>query len=126
MKIIYLVLAFVLTINTALSRDGFILDSLSEARLLSKRTNRPVLLIFGAEYCTYCSPLKSDILSHKLSPEADNYIVCYIDIKNMPNTKDEYGVSIIPDSRIYLDDMEVSSLKGYGIKKYRSWLQNVK
>jgi thioredoxin-related protein len=126
MKIIYLIFVFLLTINTALSRDGFILDSFTEAKTLSKKTKRPVLLIFGADYCNYCSLLKTDILSNKLSPEVDNYIVCYIDLKEMPNFKNDYGVSIIPDSRIIVDDMEISSTKGYGNRKYRSWLQNVK
>lgn len=126
MKIIYILLTFILTINTALSRDGFILNSLEEAKTLSRITEKPLLLIFGADYCVYCSSLKADILLHKLSPEADDYIVCYIDIKNMPNMKHEYGVSIIPDSRIFLDNVEISSSKGYNIKKYRSWLKNVK
>lgn len=101
-----------------------ILSSLDNAKILSKETGKPILLIFGEDYCMYCVKLKNDLLSLNLSPETDDYIVCYIDIKKHPGLKRQYGVSVIPDSRIIKDGVQIQSNKGYSVQRYRTWLKN--
>ena len=110
----------------AISKDSFVLDSLGEAQELCEVTHKPLLLIFGADYCKYCHKLQEDISNSKLSPAIDEYIICYIDIQKHNDLKTQYGVSIIPDSRIIKSNKETDSIKGYGTQKYISWLNNAR
>lgn len=103
--------------------EGFILDSLSEAKKLSESTRKPILLIFGSESCPHCHHLKDDILGNKI-PSADQYIVCYLNINK--DLKKEYSISAIPDSRILKKDKEIATMKGYERNKYEKWLKDVK
>lgn len=105
-----------------LAGNSFILDSLDEAKILSKKTNKPVLLIFGADYCDYCLRLKKDLLL----ADGVEHIICYIDIKDHSDLRDQYNVDIVPDSRIIFDNKEISKFKGYSHKKYFKWLHNAK
>lgn len=109
---------------TASANDSFILSSLDEGIKLSKEVNRPLLVIFGSDNCQFCTALKNDILNLKLSPDIDNYIICYIDIKEYPELKTKYNISMIPDSRIIINDEQKSSVKGYAKQNYLKWLNN--
>jgi thioredoxin-related protein len=123
-KIIFAILLF-FTINSSLiAKEDFILNSIEEAKTLSKITEKPILLIFGAGYCSYCGSLKTNILNLDLSPEIDEYIVCYIDIEIYVDLKKQHSVSVIPDSRIIINNQQKRSLIGYNQKKYRNWLKN--
>lgn len=121
-KIIYLLFFLAVLVTAIDANEGFILDSIEEANRLSQSTNKPLLMVFGAEYCQFCNNLKQDIINGKLSPEIDPYIICYIDVKNNTEAKTEYGVSLIPDSRIWINNREVSKNKGYSLDNYRGWL----
>ena len=79
--------------------EGFIIDSLQEAQKISESTNKPILVIFGTESCTYCGYLKRDILHNKL-PETDEYIICSIDIDKNENLQKEYKIDVSPQSYI--------------------------
>jgi len=114
-------IAILATVTSA--NDTFILNSIEETKRLSKLTNKPALIIFGADYCKFCNNLKEDILNNELSPIIDNYIICYIDIKSSPELKTEYDISMIPDSRMFIDNKEISRIKGYNIKNYKKWIQ---
>lgn len=105
--------------------EGFIIDSLQEAQKISESTNKPILVIFGTESCTYCGYLKRDILHNKL-PETDEYIICSINIDKNENLQKEYKVSAIPDSRIFRRFKETGSIKGYDRPKYIKWLTDAK
>lgn len=121
--IIAVFLALVMNMSL-IAKEGFILNSIDEAKILSRTTERPILLIFGAEYCSYCVSLKQNILNLNLSPEIDQYIICYIDIKIHTDLKKQYSVSTIPDSRIIINNQETKSVIGYNQKKYRNWLKD--
>lgn len=101
--------------------EGFILDSLPEAKQLSESTGKPILLIFGSTSCPHCHHLKDDLLSNKISG-ADQYILCYLNTNQ--DLKKEYSISMIPDSRIISKNKEVRSIKGYERSKYEKWLKN--
>jgi thioredoxin-like negative regulator of GroEL len=105
--------------------EGFVLDSLKEAQVLSKATNKPILLIVGSESCNYCLKLKND-LNSVLKNDIDDFIVCYLDIKSNPEIKNQFNISLIPDSRIINNDRVNSIIKGYKPNDYKKWLQNVK
>lgn len=108
------------------SYGGFILDSLDEAKQLSKSTQQPILVIFGSENCSFCTQLKNDISNGQLTTALDPYIICYIDLKENEKYKTEYRVSIIPDSRILSKNKETSKATGYTKEKYIEWLKNAK
>jgi len=123
-RIIFAVLLSFIINSSLIATEDFILNSIEEAKTLSKITEKPILLIFGAEYCSYCGSLKTNILNLDLSPEINQYIVCYIDIKICVDLKKQYNVSAIPDSRIIINNQQKRSLIGYNQKKYRNWLKN--
>lgn len=122
-RIIFLIIFSILS-TTIFASDSFILDSFSEATKLSKLTNKPILLIFGADYCSHCSKLKTDILQLNLSPNIDNYIICFLDIGKNPNLKQEYNIHVIPNSRIIKSGVETKPLIGYNKDNYISWLKS--
>lgn len=116
-------LVAILSLTTALfSNDTFILDSFDEAKVLAQETSKPVLIVFGADYCAYCLKLKQDLL---LSKDIE-HIVCYVDIQDHTDLKDKYNVGVIPDSRVIINNKEVGSFKGYSPQKYFTWLNNAK
>ncbi len=123
-KIIYLIFIIGVLLTAASANDGFIVDSIDVAHRLSKETGKPALIIFGADYCKFCNSLKQDILDNKLSPKIDRYIICYADIKENPDIKERYDVSMIPDSRIFVENKEISKIKGYSKNNYIKWLNN--
>lgn len=113
-----------LMLTTAFANDSFILSSLDEGMKLSKKVNRPLLVIFGSDNCQFCTSLKNDILNLKLSPDINDYIICYIDLKEYPELKTKYDISMIPDSRIIINDKQKSGIKGYSKQNYLKWLNN--
>jgi thioredoxin-related protein len=125
-KIIYLIFVLGLLLTVASANDGFILSSIDEGRKLSNLTNKPLLVIFGSDNCPFCVSLKQDILDLKLSPDIDKYIICYIDLKEYPELKNQYDISMIPDSRIIINDQQKSKLKGYAKQNYIKWLNNAR
>jgi len=122
-KLIYLLLFAISVLSTSVSaNDSFMLNSIEEAKNLASITNKPLLIIFGSDYCKFCQELKKDILSKKLSPDIDKYIICYIDLETDEHIKKKYNVSMIPDSRILIKDKEIKKIKGYSKNNYLKWL----
>jgi thioredoxin-like negative regulator of GroEL len=106
--------------------SNFVLSSLEEAQNLSKSTKQPILAIFGSDSCSFCTKLINDIDNGQLTDYLDSYIICYIDLKTNANIKNKYKVNMIPDSRIIIDNKEVSKATGYNKNEYIKWLKNVK
>lgn len=126
-KIIYLTFILLSTLLTIASgNDSFILESIDEAKQLSARTNQPILIIFGSPECVFCESLKKDILSFKLSPDIDPYIICYLDLNKDPTLKKDFNIKIIPDSRIIINNEQRTQIKGYSKNNYIKWLNNAK
>ncbi len=123
MKILLILISLFMT--STLYANSFVLSSLDEARTISKETDKPILLIFGAESCVYCVRLKND-LNYGLKNDTHNFIICYIDLKLNPEIRTEYNITSIPESRIIVNDKEISMIKGYSQKEYRKWINNVK
>jgi thioredoxin-related protein len=121
-KIIYLLFFLAVLVTTVSANDSFILDSIEEAQRLSQLTNKPALIIFGADYCKFCNSLKEDILNNSLGSDIKDYIICYVDIKENVDLKEKYNISMIPDSRIFIDAREIKRIKGYSKNNYMKWL----
>lgn len=125
-KTISLVFSVIVLISSAFGGDNFILSSVDEAQQLSKSSKKPMLLIFGADYCSYCVILKDNILQEDYKELMEPFIVCYVDVEEHPNLKDKYSVSIIPHSKIIYSDGSVRSMEGYSKNLYKKWLKNDK
>jgi thioredoxin-like negative regulator of GroEL len=120
MKTILLYLLFAITVvHTSISVKDF-----EDAIALSESSKMPVLVVFSADWCKFCSILKEDIDKGVYAKETDKYIVCFIDIDQREDLKKEYQVSSIPDSRILKHKIEKSRLIGYDKIRYRKWLEN--
>jgi thioredoxin-related protein len=110
-------------ISVSLAGD-FILNSLDEAKNLSNSTNQSILLIFGTSNCVFCRSLENDLYnSMELQDATEKYIICYIDLKNNPEYKETYKISIIPDSRIITKNIQTKKISGYNKEKYIKWLK---
>ena len=116
----------IILLSSALYGADFTVKSLDEAKTLSKSTKQPILVIFGSDNCSFCTKLKDDISNGQLTEYVDPYIICYVDLKDNGEYKTEYKISIIPDSRILVDNKEVSKAVGYNKNDYSKWLKNVK
>ncbi len=123
MKILFVLIFLLCSINNIYA-DGYIV-SFDEAQKLSQKTRQPVLAIFGSENCTFCKSLVSDVSNDKLSPEIDNYIICYVDTAKNKEYKTKYKINAVPDSRILFNNKEMSKNVGYTRLKYKEWLKNV-
>jgi thioredoxin-related protein len=106
--------------------NGFVLESLEEAKALSKSTKQSILVIFGSDNCSFCTKLMADIDNGQLTDHLDPYIICYVDLKKNEVYKDKYKVNMIPDSRIISNDKETSKATGYNKNEYIQWLKNAK
>lgn len=125
LKIINLLL-FLSAVSISYAGDSFILSSLDEAKVLSERTEQPILLIFGSDDCRFCNQLKEDIINNKLSPTINRYIICYINIKDNQELKNKYNISAIPDSLILIKQASKFRTKGYMKDNYIQWLNNAR
>lgn len=125
LKIISLLL-FLSAVSIAYADNSFVLSSLDEAKILSQQTQQPVLLIFGSNDCRFCNALKEDIITNKLSPAINRYIVCYINIKDNQDLKNRYNISVVPDSLILIKQNEKFRTKGYLKDSYIKWLNNAR
>lgn len=111
-------------LSSTLYGADFTVKSLDEAKTLSKSTKQPILVIFGSDNCSFCTKLKDDISNGQLTEYVDPYIICYIDLKDNEEYETKYKVSIIPDSRIFMHDKEISKAVGYNKNDYSKWLIN--
>lgn len=126
LKFFYSIILLLFLLTSSYANDSFILNNLDEAKKISQTTNKPVLVIFGADYCKFCDQLKKDILDFQLSPAIDKYIVCYLDVGKNKNLKKKHNIGVIPDSRIIMNNKEKSSNKGYVKNSYINWINSVK
>lgn len=87
---------------------------------LSKESNKPLLLIFGADWCGYCTKLKKDIL---VDNSTQLYITCVIDTDLDKSLSKKFKVRSLPTSIIVEDEVEKRRKTGYKNKQdYLDWL----
>jgi thiol-disulfide isomerase/thioredoxin len=82
---------------------------------------KKILLVFGSEWCGYCTVLKRDLKDMKL----DGYVVCIVDVDQRPDLKRLYHTSLLPTSVILKEGKEVSRKQGYSKDQYKNWLSGM-
>lgn len=116
---------FFLFSKYSLSDDAVITKTLEDAISISENDNKPVLVIFSAEWCKPCRKLKQDINIGKYNKELNNRIICFVDIENRPDLKKEYKVDSLPDSRVLVKMIEKNRIEGYNPSVYKEWLKTI-
>lgn len=120
----YVIIILLFITNYSVATDKIYSTTLEEAVLLSESQNKPILVIFSAEWCKPCRRLKDDINFGKYNKELLNTIVCFVDIEDRQDLKQEYQIDTVPDSRILVDRIEKHRINGYNPNKYKQWLMN--
>jgi len=97
-------------------------DEYNKVIELSKKHNKKIVLIFGADWCPYCKDLKKDV---KNIDGLKQYIVCFIDTDKNEDLVKNYRIKSLPTS-IIIDatERELARKTGYKNKDYNEWLVN--
>jgi thioredoxin-related protein len=97
-----------------------IYDDLKAAQELSKKENKLVLLIFSADYCGYCTQLKTEIIETGLT---EKYITCIIDAQKDRKLARHMRAKALPTSIILdYDGNEIRRITGFNKEPYIEWL----
>ena len=101
-----------------------LLHDYDEAIEQAKKTDRPILVILGAEWCGPCKQLEKDMALPIAASIFKQWIAVEVDIDEEPALAKEWQVNAVPAFRILGVDQEVSaSNEGYGgLKKLQTWL----
>ena len=89
---------------------------------LSREENKPLLLIFSADWCGYCTKLKQDIL---VDDSTKNYITCVIDTDMDKGITKKHKARSLPTSVVLNKGEETKRKIGYKNKTdYTNWLSD--
>ncbi len=119
-----LLIAFLLMIPSYSLANGVIVyDNIDAAKQEAKDTDSKLVIVFSADWCKYCTILKSD-LQNKLM-EINKTVICIVDYDSNKDLVDQFKVKTIPDSLIIEDNTVVRRKVGYpGFQAYKKWLDN--
>lgn len=97
-------------------------DEYDKCKDLSKKYNKRLVLVFGADWCPYCRILKKDIDN---ITEFKKYIVCFIDTDKNKELVQKYRIKGLPTS-VIVDhkETELARKTGYKQADYNQWLAN--
>lgn len=101
-----------------------LVDGYEPARQLALLHQRPLLVIFGAEWCVWCRKLEQDLESQTADSVRRQWIVAKVDVDDQPQLAQQMDVGSLPAIRI-LDTSGnvVASRTGYvEPAEFQSWL----
>jgi thioredoxin-like negative regulator of GroEL len=124
-KTLSLILLLCVIGDRAYGENPYFVDNLGDAIALSESSNKPILVVFGAEWCKYCKILIDDLNDEDSIRVLNDFIICSIDIDKDKVISQDFKVRNLPDSRILNNKIEIAAYVGYnGKKKYLTWVQN--
>ncbi len=89
---------------------------------IAQSENKPLLIVFSADWCAYCDKLKSEIIADN---HANNFVICIIDYDTNKTLVRKYKVKSLPTSIILKNKTEVNRKIGYKNKQdYINWLND--
>lgn len=89
---------------------------------LCEQEDKPLLLIFSADWCGYCTKLKQDVL---IDNSTKNYITCVIDTDMDKNLAKKHRARSLPTSVVLENNKETKRKTGYKNKTdYTNWLSD--
>ncbi len=104
-----------------------VLDNFEEAIKLSQLEQRPLLLIAGAQWCTWCRKLEQELKLDDADELLMKWIVVKIDVDDAPSLAEEFEVSSLPALRVLSADRRIAAKReGYlPIAELETWLGEV-
>lgn len=100
-------------------------DDFDEAIKLSQLEQRPLLVIAGADWCTWCRKLEKELEQADAEPILTQWIVVKIDVDASPALAEEFEVSALPALRVLSADRRVAAKReGYlPLAELQTWLE---
>lgn len=116
--------------NTRLREDTFVssnenfvrINDISLAEENAKANNKTLLLIFTADWCKYCVPLKQQV---QLNIDTVNkkFVVCYVDFDKNKDLAKKYNIRSLPSSVFVKDNGERRTIMGFSnFSSYKNYL----
>jgi thioredoxin-related protein len=105
------------------NKDFLVTENLHAAFKVSEETQKPILLIFSADWCKYCQFLKDNLPELQ---DVDNFVVCIIDSDKEKTLYRQMNIRNLPTS-IILDSNnfnEQNRKVGYIRQDYENWLSS--
>jgi len=85
-----------------------------EAKRLAVENNRPIFLIFGADWCGWCKKLEADLDEDNADTIFEKWIVVSIDVDDNPDIASQFQVGSLPNLQILDSTGEVIAMSiGY-------------
>ena len=111
----YISLFFVMfaLVSSAYGHPAVFVNSLEDATALQKEIDNDIILIFSSKNCSFCEKLQNDLISMNI----EDKIICVINIDKNKELKQQYGVSVVPDTRIISNGKEKKKIIGYKDKQ---------
>lgn len=100
---------------------------LKAAHRLSVETGRPMLIVFGAPWCTYCKKLEAEVLGHPTLSKYINgaFVPVHLDVKKDERAAKVLDVKSLPTSVILTPEADlIGSIEGYvDVRKFAGVLK---
>lgn len=89
------------------------ITDLSEAEKNAKDNNKTLLLVFTADWCKYCKPLKAE-MEKNMAEINRKFVVCYINFDNNKDLARKYNIESLPSSVFIKENGEKRTIMGFG------------
>lgn len=124
-KSVNVALMLVLFASPALAEEGWV-DSLEEAKVIARETQRPILLHFYADWCGPCQNMERNVLNHRdvLAAFGDRVIGVKIDIDEQPEVAAEYDISLLP-SDVVIEPNGTSLIESRGARTVNEYVTSI-
>lgn len=99
-------------------------SSYEDAVKQSEATGKPLLILFSAEWCSWCKKLQSQVLTHpEVKEEMKRFVLLKVDVDQDKSTTQKFGVQGIPAYRKVQGN---NIAKGEGYKEPAEFIQWLK
>jgi thioredoxin 1 len=121
MKKILMILSLLLP-SVAIANPPIFTTNYNEGIELSQELNHDCIIIFGADWCSYCVKQKKEVWG-KLN-NFENLVVIQVDIDNRPDIAKKFDIKKLPTT-IYMKNNKVFNTKiGYkNPQDFYSWIR---
>jgi HEAT repeat protein/thiol-disulfide isomerase/thioredoxin len=100
------------------------LDEFDEAVKLSQLHQRPILVVFGAKWCSWCRKLEEEFAKEGAEKILTQWVVVKIDVDDYPEIATQMQANALPGLRVLgFDQSVIASKEGFlPIDELQAWL----
>lgn len=101
-----------------------LLQNFDAAVQRAQLAGRPLLVVFGATWCSWCRKLESDLASRDAEPILRQWVVVKLDVDNEPELAERFQATTLPALRVVNSVQSVvASQEGYlELPELQTWL----